>query len=118
MSVYVNGNLIQTVSETHVGETNNPIQFGAYGGGNFYTGLMDNMRFYQSTLTQAQITEIYHNSKKVRLIAGGDGGTIALSSDNGVSWTLPSNQPFATRSITRVCSASNEYSSKLFVILR
>ena len=35
--------------------------------------------------------------QQTRLIAGGYGGnTIALSSDNGVSWTLPNNQPFTT----------------------
>jgi cell shape-determining protein MreC len=60
MSVYVNGNLIQTVSETYVGETNSPIQFGAYGPGNFYTGLIDDMRLYQSTLTATQILDIYN----------------------------------------------------------
>jgi hypothetical protein len=32
------------------------------------------------------------------LIAGGLGGnTISLSTDNGVSWTLPNNQPFTSR---------------------
>jgi hypothetical protein len=35
--------------------------------------------------------------KQTRLIAGGIGGNaIALSSDNGVSWTLPNNQPFSS----------------------
>jgi hypothetical protein len=63
MSVYVNGNLIQTVSETYVGETNSAIQFGAYGAGNFYTGLIDDMRLYQSTLTASQINRIYNNDE-------------------------------------------------------
>jgi hypothetical protein len=57
-----------------------------------------NVLGYASTNTDAlgEATPI----QTTLLIAGGDSGTIALSSDKGVSWTSPSNQPFATRSIT------------------
>jgi hypothetical protein len=49
--------------------------------------------------------------KKTVSIAGGDSGTIALSFDNGVSWTLPSNQPFTSQ-----CYGRSAFDGKRIVI--
>jgi hypothetical protein len=75
----VNGNLIQTVSETYVGE-NNPIQFEAYG----YTGLIDDMRLYQSTLTATQILAIYRNDNPPIVRTYSTISTLLTDSQNNV----------------------------------
>jgi hypothetical protein len=56
MNIYVNGNFVTSVANTWLGE-NSEIQFG---GGNNYTGLIDDIRLYQSALTASQILDIYN----------------------------------------------------------
>ena len=50
----------------------------------------------QNAGSKISALEVVKPVKQTRLIAGGDATTttIALSSDKGVSWTLPNNQPF------------------------
>jgi hypothetical protein len=59
MNIYVNGNFVTSVANTWLGE-NSEIQFGAYAGGNNYTGLIDDIRLYPLALTATQINSIYN----------------------------------------------------------
>lgn len=62
--MYINGNTTANIGGTitggWAGETNVAIQFGAYVLGNFYTGLLDDMRLYPTVLTNSQIQQIYN----------------------------------------------------------
>jgi hypothetical protein len=56
--MYVNGILIQTQQASSNGETN-PIYFGCYENSAFYTGLIDDMRMYDSVLPPDYIQRMY-----------------------------------------------------------
>jgi Concanavalin A-like lectin/glucanases superfamily len=56
--MYVNGILRQTQLATSNGETN-PIYFGCYENSAFYTGLIDDMRMYDSVLSPDYIQRMY-----------------------------------------------------------
>ena len=56
--IYVDGVLVTSMNVTWGGDTA-VINFGAYLGASFLTGLMDDMRLYSSTLTSTDISEIY-----------------------------------------------------------
>jgi len=60
VTLYING--VQNASNTMTGYTGDTttIQFGAYTGGSFYTGYIDDIRQYPYVLTNAQIAAIYN----------------------------------------------------------
>ena len=62
INMYINGSSTPTVTTSASGWSANDttaIQFGAYTGGNFYTGYLDDMRMYPMVLTASQISAIY-----------------------------------------------------------
>ena len=57
--LYKNGNLDVSVAATSTA-TPDTLQIGAYNGGSFLNGYLDNIRCYNTVLTQAQIQAIYN----------------------------------------------------------
>ena len=60
-SLYVDGTLVSTASVAWTGDTAT-MYFGAYQGGNFLTGLLDDIRFYSNILTSTDIQTLYTNT--------------------------------------------------------
>src|SRR4030095_9278626 len=53
--LYINGTLISTVAGAHT-TTNNPLEFGHWSvGGEYWNGLIDEVRLYTRALSQAEI---------------------------------------------------------------
>ena len=57
-SLYVDGNLVSSVSLNATGDTGS-IYFGSYEGGAFIIGRVDDMRMYSQILSSSEISNIY-----------------------------------------------------------
>jgi hypothetical protein len=60
-SLYVDGTLVSSVNVAWTGDTATMF-FGAYQGGNYLTGLLDDIRFYSNILTSTDIQTLYINT--------------------------------------------------------
>ncbi len=105
--LYINGSLVSTVAGAHT-TTSNPLEFGHWSvGGEYWDGLIDEVRLYSRALTQAEVQTDMNTA-----IGSGTGNrapTATLSSpSNGATFTAP-----ATVTLSATASDSDGTISKV-----